>query len=435
MPPGGRTPPRGLVVSVGGSARPILASIAEQRPEKLVFFVSPQSAGRLKEDVIALLPEGYRPEWRQIQTPSAELLDDSYRALVELLPRLIADLGLDWSEIRADFTGGTKAMSAALVLALVDRGCEFSYVGASDDPLAREKGGLGIVVDGKERLVLTGDPWQEVAAARLRSACLLFGDGRLDAAVAALPEPPPRGRVGALTRSLRPLFEAFREWDRQRYEVAFRRYRAGLEAFELLAEGAGDPSMLEYLKQVRDAGAKLERVVQELAALTSFKPGAPRPFEGVDGRGIPADLCAAAARHARQGGDPEDGVLLLYAAVEKHAKATLIVRYGIDNSQFPVAELGTLASKYEGNARSGFAEVPLQDSYRVLAERGDAAGLRFASRLDTLRKLQSARNHSWREHGYRHVEARVFEDLFPQVLDFLGFAPEELVTFPWPRFT
>ena len=424
------TSPRAVVLSLGGSPEPVLASIQRQRPEVLVFFVSPESRRTLEGDVLAKLPEGYRPAWEMVETPSAELLVESYRALVEGLPHALSRRGISWGEVRADFTGGTKAMSAALVLALVDRGCEFTYVGGVD-ALAREKGGLGVVVSGREKLFLTGDPWTEVAAGRLRAAVQLFASGRLDAAVAGLPEPPPRGRTGALARALRPVFEGFRDWDLQRYTGAARGLRQGIEAWELFAEGSGDPAALRYLEMLREAAARLERVRAEWEALKGFRPGLP-VAPGIDALAIPCDLCGAAARRARVGGDPEDGVLLLYAAVEKLAKGRLAAGHGIDNSRCPADRLGPLAPKYEGRIKGGFAEVPLEDSFVLLRELGDSVGNRFFENHDFLKKLQHARNHSWREHGYVQVERNTFERLFPEVLSFLGLGEEDLVAFPVP---
>ncbi len=52
-------------------------------------------------------------------------------------------------------------MSAALVLAALERSCCYSYVSGDE----RSKGGIRVVVDSKEKVWFLGNPWDEIAAA------------------------------------------------------------------------------------------------------------------------------------------------------------------------------------------------------------------------------------------------------------------------------
>ena len=50
-------------------------------------------------------------------------------------------------------------MSVALALATIDKSCCYSYVGGNE----RSKGGVGIVVDGKESMYFLDNPWNNIA--------------------------------------------------------------------------------------------------------------------------------------------------------------------------------------------------------------------------------------------------------------------------------
>ena len=74
-----------------------------------------------------------------------------------------------------DYSGGAKAMPAALVLATIERSCCYSYV--SEDE--RSKGGIRAVVDGKEKMWFLDNPRDEIAAAGRKGLRQNFAGGRI----------------------------------------------------------------------------------------------------------------------------------------------------------------------------------------------------------------------------------------------------------------
>jgi CRISPR-associated protein (TIGR02710 family) len=430
------SPARGvpaLLLSVGGSPAPIVASIVQQRPRDLLFFVSPQSKRQVADAILPALPADYRHhQLAYVETPSAEQLDACYRALRERVPGILADFGLDPRDLRVDFTGGTKAMSAALVLALAGQGSEMTYVGGAE-PGDRDKGGLGIVVDGRERIFRVADPWQEIAADRLHQAVALAAGGRYGLAAERLPAiPRARGHVETLIAAIRPIFEAFALWDRFQYVAAARTLAGALPNFQTFANGAARPCYEEYATACERCLAVVQEVERERIQLQGFVERRAQPAS-INGRAIPADLCAAARRRADQG-DPEDGVMLLYAAVEKLARGRLIAAYGIDNSKCPPERLGPrLREKYPATGPVP-VQLALRDSYLLLADLGDPDGDRFEQRWADVEKLAFARNHSWREHAYQQIKRPTFDSLLPVALGFLGLQESDLIPFPVPRW-
>jgi hypothetical protein len=85
---------------------------------------------------------------------NAENLETCYEKALQCA-ELVLEGGRSAAEVVVDFTGGTKAMTAALTLATVGNGFTFSYVGGRE----RSKEGRGVVTTGSERIVRRRDPF------------------------------------------------------------------------------------------------------------------------------------------------------------------------------------------------------------------------------------------------------------------------------------
>jgi hypothetical protein len=98
------------------------------------------------------------------------------------IPDLLAEAKVRPAEVLVDYTGGTKTMSAALVLAGIEWFQQFSYVGGEQ----RDKSGLGVTIDGKERVLYAGNPWSELAVREIERARDLWADYQFEAAAGVL---------------------------------------------------------------------------------------------------------------------------------------------------------------------------------------------------------------------------------------------------------
>jgi hypothetical protein len=240
--------------------------------------------------------------------------------------------------------------------------------------------------------------------------------------------------VGALAR----IFEAFALWDRQKYEQAKKRLDDALPLFRVYCEKGGTrPGFRRFLSGVESARPFLGACAAEAQHMRLLaREKKPAAGHDIDGKAIPRDLVAAAIRRNEIEKDPEDGVMLLYAAVEKLARHTLLIRHGVDNAKVPPADLpDKLRKKLEtrGKPLQGPVDLPLGDSYDLLASKGDELAARYSDYADAIRKLQFARNHCFREHGINEVRRDVFESRLGDVRAFLGLTnDEDLVRFPEP---
>ena len=206
--------------------------------------------------------------------------------------------GFDRTDLVADFTRGTKAMSAALVLAAVRHDVpRLRYVGGE------QRDQRGIVVAGSERIHETRTA-RATARRRIDLARGLVEHAAFGAALSLLPDPDARlaaigwdeGEREALRR-LRPLVAWLAAWDRLDY--------AGAAAFIPLAADALPAAWRRHWPP-----APVTRLVTRLAA---------RPRSD---RLIAVDLLANAERRVAQG-QYEDALVRAYNVVERIARARL----------------------------------------------------------------------------------------------------------------
>jgi hypothetical protein len=136
--------PKILLITVGGSFQPIVTAIRSLQPDRVVFIASSGEKGsqsqvigegtpceiRRGAETIAKLPniptqvelgDRFHPARDLILIHNPDDLGECYRLPYQCIRNLQKDPD---QEILADYTGGTKTLSAGLVLAAVD--CKIS---------------------------------------------------------------------------------------------------------------------------------------------------------------------------------------------------------------------------------------------------------------------------------------------------------------------
>src|SRR5512137_736802 len=122
---------RVMIVSVGGTPAPIIVTLNKSQPEYICFFVSRDTKSLIEGEIFPRLE--FKPrhhDW--IITENPELLSECYLELLQKLPQIIEKWEVSPADVCVDYTGGTKTMSVALVLATVDKSCCYSYVGGNE---------------------------------------------------------------------------------------------------------------------------------------------------------------------------------------------------------------------------------------------------------------------------------------------------------------
>lgn len=413
----------GLLISVGGSPNPVAYSINQHRPQKLLFFASRDSRSEIETKVRPLTTHRWQDQ-EVITTPDHEDLTRCLGVLADELPGCLQNLNLSKTDLVVDYTGGTKTMSAALVLATINDPVRYSYIGG-------QRGGVpGPVVTGGETVVHNPNPWDVLAVEPKRKLVQRFNSAHFaearDIAADAATKVGERWRDFFV--ALKDLCEGYRRWGAFDYVGAVGPLDAGRAKLLKYAQASNDSALMAFLD---DVGRDLDRLQQLKRAAQSLQGGG-APDEGAM-QSLTVDLVANARATMRLAGRPDDAVARLYSALEKLAKAALL-RQGIDNSaarpeQIPVELRDEYACKYGSGNQEPF-QFGLFASYRLLDALGDPLGARFRARRSELEKVLEIRNTSLMVHGWKPVKPDTFERLLAIVVDFLGVAEESIPSVP-----
>lgn len=169
-----------LILSVGGSPEPLIYSINEFKPNKVVFLHSPQTLKEAHEVLGETNFDSLNTEFYEI--PDAETLDDSFSVSKKVFSKF-KDTNL--YDVKVDFTGGTKPMVSGIVLAVVEgnfANFKFSYVGSKDSE-SRNKNGVGIVKDGSEITKMQINPYKKYAITEFKRGKNFFNTYQFEAAL------------------------------------------------------------------------------------------------------------------------------------------------------------------------------------------------------------------------------------------------------------
>ncbi len=425
---------KALLVSVGGSPAPIIYSIDCHKPDYLILFASDDSRKTAVQQVLPALQS--QPKDREfLMTPDEQDLEKSVCVILKRLPDILQTWGLEFCDLVADYTGGTKTMSAAVVLALSGHLNDFSYVGGTE----RDKNGLGVVINGKESMLYLKNPWNELAIESLKDMALLFNRCRFQSVVELA------DLTGRKTPNRKPVFDAIKAvaesyyaWDNFYYGKAFNKLReaeskmrmltANSESWQLAALRQGIAANLPFLESVV---CELNRIVK-----STPKEKGGNQMEGCDGTLIIRDLLANAVRRAEVEYKYDDAVARLYSAIEKMAKVRLKTGHGIDNSNLLLEQIPEGAFREEilracANEREGGKiQLPLLKSYQFLAFLKDPLGVAGMEKIVELGKVLTTRNMSLLAHGFEPVRQETYQQMLEIALHFLAAVKGDLPSFP-----
>jgi CRISPR-associated protein (TIGR02710 family) len=391
----------------------------------IVFFASADSRVEIGTRVRPLTAHPWRDQ-EVIVTPDHQDLTGSMEVLANELPSRLQALGVSTSDVVVDYTGGTKTMSAALVLATINEPVTYSYVGGK----VRTKGGLGVVLDGSEAVLKTPNPWDVLAVDSRRRVARQFNSGQFKAAEEIAGEAASRvsERYRALYVGLKDLCEAYRRWHGFDYAKGRGKLNAAAAKLRQYALAADDAGLLEFLDAVEGDLQHAQAIVPVVQAVQGG-----RSASLADQQPLIVDLVTNAVRTMRLAGRPDDGVARLYGALEKLAKAELGA-LGIDNSaaepgQIPEGLREEYVARYldEGSGRLRFG---LHASYQLLAALEAPVGQRYRARERELADVLAIRNMSLMAHGWAPIKGEVFDRLLAITLDFLGLEEADLPRLP-----
>ncbi len=415
--------PRAMLVNVGGATAPAIHTLNTLRPAFICFFVSDESYPSIRKDILPALE--YQPEhYDWVKTPSPQDLLECYRSLAENLPGILDKWGVSSNQLGVEYTAGTKPMSVAAVLATIETSSQYFYTGAKDAS-GRDRGGIGIVLNGSEYTWFQTNPWEELAVKTRREIALLFNHGRYaDAQERALQLAKVASvEMRKVYESLAELIEGYALWDRFEYKQAQAKLSRALSALRMYIAGRDDPLRTtldiveEQVKFLRDMQESTEQAMR-LDVL---------------------DMLANAGRRADIAQKYDDATARLYAVLESLARNTLATRYQIKSANVLPQQLPeTIRQDYlcqygDPNHPEQGLKLGLQAQYLLLDALGDPLGRKYKGKEKELEHVLHARNQSRLAHGTQPVRPDTYRKLREIVMDFAGVVEDELLRFPEMR--
>jgi CRISPR-associated protein (TIGR02710 family) len=383
--------PRGLIISLGtgpGVENAIAKSIRQANPTHLAFIASETSLATLDRVSTAL---GRSLEDAERITADENDVEECYKATLGAI-RLLQKKGLPASEIALDFTSGTKAMSAGLVLAAAAM-----EVGSVIYVYGR-RGPDGRVITGTERVSSLDplEPWVDFRAKLVREFFNLY---QFAAALRLLEEMKERVHdesVRDAIDAVSHLVRAYEAWDKFDHENADSHFH--------------EIKSLDRLQRWRIA---LQNNRGFLAALLRGKRRAQetKQLEARFSFDLIVDLLLNAERRSQEG-KFDDAVARLYRFTEMLAQA-LLAQHNIDTSEVdlllvPEALRGEL--EQSRNVETRRIEIPLAKSYALLEGLGSPVGSAFRDNKN-LKNYLKRRNSSILAHGVEPVTEKDYHEL------------------------
>lgn len=419
-----------MVATVGGSPDQLVRSILQHRPAALVFVHTPQTFPHT--DLV--LEKGQKAGWsilpsmvHRLEIEDGESLGDCVKTIGRARQRVQEWAAKDQMDhphrVVAEFTGGTKCMSAALVLHARLWPCTFSYVGGN----YRTKDGMGTVVPGHEKVLQAENPWELLGFQSLEEYTGLFNEGSFRAAsmqadrTKRLVGPEMKHRFEALLQ----LAQAYDHWDGFRHNEAFIKLDKELPKYsDALTALLGEPRH-EYLrKKLREHRGILEKLTGESQI-------------HLGGRRLVADLLANAARRL-ESGRPDDAIARAYRAIEATGHLTLAESHGINANQpvdveklpIPAAEKPKWAAHMDPKTGK-FRRLALQETFTLLKDLADPLAAKFGDMgLGGEKSLLTRRNQSVLGHGFQAMGDKEAKIILNAAKDLAEVKDQDLVDFP-----
>ncbi len=399
--------PRLMIMSLGGSPEPLRKSIAEHRPERIIFFASQDSFLKAGEVLDQTDP---KPKIELELTEDPNSLFECYKTARRCVDRAVRS-GYSDDEIMIDYTGGTKVMTAALILATVGCPYQFNYVGGN----ARTKAGLGVVENGHELMYSDMNPWSVFAEEERRQVVLLFNRGRYSAVgeiirMASMRELPVE--ITDFFSFVLHLAEGFLSWDQFDHKKAVNSISAGYKNLENYMRIHNDSQWQPFRDAVRQCRETLNHILSETHGLTKYHPV------------LIDDLLNNARRRIAEG-HYDDAAARIYRALEFYGQILFQQATGCSNSSVPEDKIpetirADYVQKYT-DPSDKIIKLPLQATFNFLKESGHEAGSRFFENLEEIKKIQSNRNESILAHGIKPVTGNAVDKILQVVSDFTGF--------------
>jgi len=414
-----------LVVTVGGSHQPIVTAINSIKPDRVVFICSDGPKGSISQVIgngkpCKIIEKGVIKE-ELPNIPILTGLGDRFDKEKDILLIEPDDLYECYSKIRkglddlksenpdasylADYTGGTKTMTAAFVLAALDLNIElFLTTGQRENIIKVERG------ESTEKISLSQITMERTMSVFFPELIDYYDYGtaalRIQNLLSSLELPK------AQKKSLRALLnccQSFDLWDRFEHRGALELIAPLLGCKMLLSSGL-------FLKRIISSRAILDESYDRSGCIQGHG------FEVVE------DLVLNSERRARQN-RYDDALGRLYRAMEllgqiKLKKDYNILTGSINPDSLPPEILEKSRPRIDDK---GILKFGLADSYELLMAFNDPIGTIYKERKSLILNSLNIRNKSLFAHGFTPISGKEYEEMGGVFISFINDAIRSVI--------
>jgi CRISPR-associated protein (TIGR02710 family) len=397
--------PKLMLMTLGGSPEPLKKSIETNRPERVIFLASHDSVC-LAGEVFKGLEK--KPSAAYEITEDPNLLYECYKAARRCVNR-IKKTDVSPENIMVDYTGGTKVMTAALILATVGLKYRFSYVGGD----RRNKNGVGTVIDGHEKMFEEMSPWSIFAEEERRQVITLFNNRRFSAAIAIIDMANEHDlpiQIRDYFGFIQPLAQGFLKWDQFEHKDALPFLGEGISLLEDYVRVYPDKALETFCNLLKKCKKHLEAVVSFTHGLNKKHP-------------VLIDDLLNNARRKISDKRYDDAAARIYRAFELYGQILFEEVAGCSNDKVkseivPEDLKEEFVRKYR-DSNSRYLKLPLTATFEYLKFKEHEAGIRFFEKEKEIKNIQSNRNSSILAHGIQPVTESAIRSIFKTVTDFV----------------
>lgn len=391
---------KAMIVTMGtgtGVENGITFSIKHQNPDYICFIYSKDS----EKTVFAVLEKIGKTKEEVDLRPYDEVNDVEmlYQEYSKYLDKIISK-GYKPNEIVADYTSGTKSMSAALVSAAISKEIGvLSYVYGLRDEQGR-------VISNTER----SSPFTPTAIfteQKIKLFKQFFDKYQFDSALSLLVDTTVHHNFKKAVDFYKLIAEGYAEWDRFNFKKAS-------ELFNQIDLPTANE--LQLKKTIEAHKVKLHKLKQANEQNKLSEDDI-------------IDLFSSAYRRYEDG-KYDDGVARLYRLVEMVAQIEFEKEFNTTTDKVSLELLPEgMKEKFVNNQRNNQVELGLIDTFHLLNEKTKSKRAKsFFEKIEDFKKLLYVRNHSRLAHGQIPISKETCEKLISFVEN--AFELKEKTIFP-----
>ncbi len=389
-----------LVISVGtgeGIIHGIQFSITQNNPDYIIFLTTKESS----KNIPLIVKEAKIKEYKEVIIEDENDVEEIKLKCEEILKELLQNF--ESREICVDYTSGTKAMSAGLVLASIEKRIgSLVYISGKRDKNGR-------VISGTERMVSL-EPNRVYILSTFREIIQLFNTYQFDMCLKKLSQIKQlllSNRFQENVDFFSTLCEIYLLWDKFNIKEAFKKI---CQIFKEKSEKIEEWRLKNVIEKNRQALYKEKE----------------NPFciERI------ADLLENARRRGDVENKYDDAAARLYRCLEYISQFHIAQRGlyklkkdgSIDTEDLDITKLPeNLRPKYirYADPNDGKIKLSLYKNYELLFELGDKVGEGFIQHKENLKKLLHIRNNSILAHGFIPISEEHYKKMLSEIESFL----------------